>query len=136
MGKIVCVLFFSLRYYQLNSNYIYERLKWLRRYYDLRVLLVQVDIKEFYYLVKELVKICILVDCILILVFLVEEVGRYFEIYKVYEYKLLDVIMEKIEKDYMLKVIECLILVRSVNKTDVMILLSIFYIVEGVLKVN
>lgn len=85
---------------------------------------------------KELVKICILVDCILILVFFVEEVGRYFEIYKVYEYKLLDVIMEKIEKDYMLKVIECLILVRSVNKTDVMILLSIFYIVEGVLKVN
>lgn len=85
---------------------------------------------------KELVKICILVDCILILVFFVEEVGRYFEIYKVYEYKLSDVIMEKTEKDYMLKVIECLILVRSVNKIDVMILLSTFYIVEGVLKVN
>lgn len=136
MGKTACALFLSLRYHQLNPNYIHERLKQLRRYYDLRVLLVQVDIKEPHHLVKELAKICILADCTLILAFSAEEAGRYLETYKVYEHKPPDAIMEKTEKDYMSKVTECLTSVRSVNKTDAMTLLSTFHTVEGVLKAN
>lgn len=136
MGKTACALFLSLRYHQLNPNYIHERLKQLRRYYDLRVLLVQVDIKEPHHLVKELAKICILAECTLILAFSAEEAGRYLETYKVYEHKPPDAIMEKTEKDYMSKVTECLTSVRSVNKTDAMTLLSTFHTVEGVLKAN
>lgn len=136
MGKTACALFLSLRYHQLNPNYIHERLKQLRRYYDLRVLLVQVDIKEPHHLVKELAKICILADCTLILAFSAEEAGRYLETYKVYEHKPPDAIMEKTEKDYMSKVTECLTSVRSVNKTDAMTLLSTFHTMEGVLKAN
>nr|XP_022298333.1 DNA excision repair protein ERCC-1-like isoform X1 [Crassostrea virginica] len=134
MGKTSCALFLSLRYHQLNPNYIHERLKQLRRYYDLRVLLVQVDIKEPHHLVKDLAKICILADCTLILAFSAEEAGRYLETYKVYEHKPPDAIMEKTEKDYMSKVTECLTSVRSVNKTDAMTLLSTFHTMEGVLK--
>lgn len=136
MGKTSCALFLSLRYHQLNPNYIHERLKQLRRYYDLRVLLVQVDIKEPHHLVKELAKICILADCTLILAFSAEEAGRYLETYKVYEHKPPEAIMEKTEKDYMSKVTECLTSVKSVNKTDAMTLLSTFHTVEGVLKAN
>ena len=42
MGTVMCALFLSLRYHNLNPNYIHERLKLLGQSYDLRVLLVQV----------------------------------------------------------------------------------------------
>ena len=39
-----CVLYYSLRYHNLNPKYIHERLKQLGYSFDLRVLLAQVDI--------------------------------------------------------------------------------------------
>ena len=36
--------FYSLRYHQLNPTYVHERLKQLGHTYELRVLLIQVDI--------------------------------------------------------------------------------------------
>jgi len=42
MGKTTCALFLSIRYHQLNPDYIHERLKSLGNAYNLRVLLVQV----------------------------------------------------------------------------------------------
>jgi len=42
MGKTTCALFLSIRYHQLNPDYIHERLKSLGTAYNLRVLLVQV----------------------------------------------------------------------------------------------
>lgn len=42
MGRTVCALFLSLRYHNLNPDYIHERLKQLGKMYELRVLLVQV----------------------------------------------------------------------------------------------
>lgn len=53
MGRTVCALFLSLRYHNLNPDYIHERLKQLGKMYELRVLLVQVlltDVKFFYIL--------------------------------------------------------------------------------------
>ncbi|XP_036148794.1 uncharacterized protein LOC105837251 isoform X9 [Monomorium pharaonis] len=41
MGKTTCALFLSIRYHQLNPDYIHERLKLLNNTYNLRVLLVQ-----------------------------------------------------------------------------------------------
>ncbi|TGZ52536.1 DNA excision repair protein ERCC-1 [Temnothorax longispinosus] len=41
MGKTTCALFLSIRYHQLNPDYIHERLKLLANAYNLRVLLVQ-----------------------------------------------------------------------------------------------
>lgn len=43
MGKSVCALFLSLRYHNLNPDYIHERLRLLGKMYELRVLLVQVS---------------------------------------------------------------------------------------------
>lgn len=45
VGKVGCILFLSLRYHNLNPDYIHNRLKLLGKMYELRVLLVQVDLK-------------------------------------------------------------------------------------------
>lgn len=42
MGRTTCALFLSLRYHNLKPDYINQRLKELGKFYDLRVLLVQV----------------------------------------------------------------------------------------------
>lgn len=49
MGRTVCALFLSLRYHNLNPDYIHERLKQLGKMYELRVLLVQVQELHFSY---------------------------------------------------------------------------------------
>ncbi|XP_042867036.1 mating-type switching protein swi10-like [Penaeus japonicus] len=43
MGGTTCALFLSLRYHNLNPNYVHDRLKQLGRQYELRVLLVLVS---------------------------------------------------------------------------------------------
>uniref|UniRef100_UPI00358FD378 DNA excision repair protein ERCC-1-like n=1 Tax=Myxine glutinosa TaxID=7769 RepID=UPI00358FD378 len=67
MGQTSCTLFLSLRYHHLNPDYIYERLRMLGTAFDLRVLLVQVDVKDPHRTLKELAKMCVLADCTLIL---------------------------------------------------------------------
>lgn len=136
MGQTTCALFLSLRYHQLNPNYIHERLKQLGRSYDLRILLVQIDIKEPHHLLKELAKICILADCTLILAFSTEEAGRYLETYKVYENKPPDAIMEKTDQNFMAKMTECLTNIKSVNKTDVSTLISTFGSLKGIVEAS
>lgn len=42
IGKTICLLFLSVRYHNLNPDYINGRLKELGKKYELRVLLVQV----------------------------------------------------------------------------------------------
>lgn len=54
MGPTICALFLSLRYHNLNPDYIHERLKQLGARYELRVLLVQV-----------LLRILLLLGCLL-----------------------------------------------------------------------
>lgn len=136
MGVSTCALYLSLRYHQLNPNYIHDRLKQLGRGYDLRVMLVQIDIKEPHHLVKDLAKICILTDCTLILAFSPDEAGRYLETFKVYEFKPPEAIMEKTDQNYLSKLTECLTTVKSVNKTDAMTLLSAFDTMEGIMNTS
>lgn len=136
MGQTTCALYLSLRYHQLNPNYIHNRLKQLGRSYELRVLLVQIDIKEPHHLLKELAKICILADCTLILAFSTEEAGRYLETYKVYENKPPDAIMEKTDQNFMAKMTDCLTNIKSVNKTDVATLISTFGSLKNVAEAS
>ncbi|KAM4609112.1 DNA excision repair protein ERCC-1 isoform 2-T2 [Polymixia lowei] len=126
LGQTTCALFLSLRYHNLNPNYIHERLKQLGQTFTLRVLLVQVDVKDPHHSLKELARICIMADCTLILAWSPEEAGRYLETYKSYEKKPADLLKEHVEKDYLSKVTDCLTTVKSVNKTDAITLLSTF----------
>ncbi|XP_066495062.1 DNA excision repair protein ERCC-1 [Tiliqua scincoides] len=126
LGQSTCALFLSLRYHNLNPNYIHERLRVLGKAYMLRVLLLQVDVKDPQQALKELAKICILADCTLILAWSPEEAGRYLETYKAYEQKPADLLKEKVDQDYLSRVTDCLTSVKSVNKTDTLSLLSTF----------
>ncbi|XP_058052129.1 DNA excision repair protein ERCC-1 isoform X3 [Ahaetulla prasina] len=126
LGQSTCALFLSLRYHNLNPNYIHERLRNLGKTYQLQVLLLQIDVKDPHQAVKELAKICILADCTLILAWSPEEAGRYLETYKAYEQKPADLLKEKVEHDYLSRVSDCLTSVKSVNKTDTLSLLSTF----------
>lgn len=126
LGVSSCALYLSLRYHCLNPNYVHERLKQLANSFLLRVLLVQVDVKDPYHMLKELAKMCLLADCTLILAFSHEEAGRYLETYKAFENKPADLIMEKTETNYLAKVTDALTSVNRVNKTDSATLLSTF----------
>ncbi|KAJ7304381.1 hypothetical protein JRQ81_011935 [Phrynocephalus forsythii] len=126
LGQSTCALFLSLRYHNLNPNYIHERLRNLGKSYLLRVLLLQVDVKDPQKSLKELAKICILADCTLILAWSPEEAGRYLETYKAYEQKPADMLKEKVDQDYLSRMTDCLTSVKSVNKTDTVSLLTTF----------
>lgn len=136
LGQTTCALFLSLRYHNLNPNYIHERLKALGSSFVLRVLLVQVDVKDPHHALKELARICIMADCTLILAWSPEEAGRYLETYKSYEKKPADLLKEQVEKDYLSKVTDCMTTVKSVSKTDVITLLSTFSSVEGIFNAS
>ncbi|KAM4731931.1 DNA excision repair protein ERCC-1 [Anableps anableps] len=136
LGQTTCALFLSLRYHNLNPNYIHDRLKQLGNAFTLRVLLVQVDVKDPHHALKELARICVMADCTLILAWSPEEAGRYLETYKSYEKKPADLLKEQVEKDYLSKVTDCLTTVKSVNKTDAITLLSTFSSVEGIISAS
>ncbi|XP_027697735.1 DNA excision repair protein ERCC-1 [Vombatus ursinus] len=126
MGQSTCALFLSLRYHNLHPNYIHERLQGLGKNYALRVLLLQVDVKDPQRALKDLAKMCILADCTLILAWSPEEAGRYLETYKSYEQKPADSLKERLEQDFVSRITDCLTTVKSVNKTDSQTLLATF----------
>ncbi|KAK9499092.1 hypothetical protein O3M35_003603 [Rhynocoris fuscipes] len=134
MGRTTCALFLSLRYHTLKPDYINERLKNLGKLYDLRVLLVQVDMKDPYHALKHLTRICLLTDLTLMLAWSPEEAGKIIETYKVFEHKPPDLIMEKTESDSHNKLISALTSIRSINKTDAATLLTNFGTLEKIIK--
>ncbi|XP_033119004.1 DNA excision repair protein ERCC-1-like [Anneissia japonica] len=134
MGKTSCALYLSLRYHLLNPNYIHGRLKSLSNMFELRLLLVQVDIKDPRHPLKELAKMAILADCTLLLAWSAEESGRYLETYKSYENKSADTLKERVESDFMSKMTDCLTTIKSVNKTDAITLLSTFGSFNGIVN--
>jgi len=136
MSETGCALFLSLRYHAFNPEYVYERLKQLGHSYMLRVLLVQVDVKEPHHAIKELSKIAIKADCSLLLAWSAEDAARYIETYKAYEHKPPDLIMEKVDKDYNGRVQDVLTAVKKVNRTDAITLISNFGSIAGVIKAS
>ncbi|XP_054708116.1 DNA excision repair protein ERCC-1-like [Uloborus diversus] len=133
MGKTACALFLSLRYHNLLPNYIHDRLKALGKSYALRVLLVQVDVAEPNPPLKDLSVISILADCTLMVCWSAEEAGTYLETYKMFENKSADLIKEKQDSDKYSQLIDCLTTIRSINKTDAMVLLSNFKTLKGII---
>ncbi|XP_064640077.1 DNA excision repair protein ERCC-1-like isoform X2 [Lineus longissimus] len=134
LGRSTCALFLSLRYHSLHPDYIHGRMKDLGKSFDLRILLVQVDVQDPHHALKELAKICILSDCTLMLAWSAEEAGRYLETYKAYESKPPELLMERTDQNYQARITECLTTVKSVNKTNVITLLDAFKSFENISK--
>lgn len=132
MGAKSCALFLSLKYHNLNPDYIHERLKKLGKMYELRVLLVlvfvlkilnfykvlkcvlQIDIDDPHQPLKHLARICILADLTLMLAWTFEEAGKIIETYKIYENKPPDLIKEKSEEYPYLKVTFITIIFKTI----------------------
>ncbi|XP_068273667.1 DNA excision repair protein ERCC-1 isoform X2 [Nyctibius grandis] len=131
LGQSTCALFLSvpcppsLRYHHLHPSYIHDRLRGLGRSFELRLLLLQVDVDPHPAL-KDLAKVCVLADCTLLLAWSPEEAGRYLETYKAYEQKPPDLLKERVEQDFLSRMTDCLTSVKSVNKTDALSLLTAF----------
>lgn len=125
IGGKAGALYLSLRYHTLNPNYIHERLKTFTGF-ELRVLLVQVDVSEPHHALKQLMRISILCDLTLMLAWSHEEAGKILETYKAYEFKPPDMIMEKTNPDPHSKLVDALTSVKSINKTDAVTLINVF----------
>ena len=136
LGPRACAVFLSVRYHTLNPNYIHDRLKDLGQGFEMRVLLVQVDVREPHHALKQLMRISILADLTLMLAWSAEEAGKILETYKLFENKPPDLIMEKNNPDPHSKLVEALTSVKSVNKTDAATLISAFGSLENVVKVS
>jgi len=136
LGANICSLFLSVRYHNLHPDYIHERLKELRHSFELRILLVQVDVSDPYPNLKTLTHISMLADLTIIPVYSAEEAGRILENYKIYENKPPDMIQERQDPNSMQQVVDALTSIRSVNKTDASTLLNIFGSLAKILKAN
>ncbi|XP_017039290.1 DNA excision repair protein ERCC-1 [Drosophila ficusphila] len=126
VGRTSCVLYLSLKYYNLNPDYICQRLKTLGKMYELRVLLVQVDTPEPHNALKSLTRISLLADLTMMLAWNAEEAGKIIETYKQFEKRPPDLIMERVESNPHQKLVAALTNIKPVNKTDAVTLLQTF----------
>lgn len=134
MSKLMCGFFLSMKYHLLNPTYIHKRIKEMGRAYNVRVLLALVDVKEPRHCIKELEKISIYSNLSLVLCWSNEEVARYLETFKAYEFKSAETIMEKAtvtvlgqqgtinfnssDTNFVNSITDFLCQIKSINKTD------------------
>lgn len=136
MGQTTCALYLSLRYHNLFPNYIHQRLKSLGKSFELRVLLVHIDVSDPHPPLRELSQISILAECTLILAWSAEEAGRHIETYKVFESKSAELLMEKSEEDVFGKLVDSLSSIKSINRPDAVTLLSSFGTLEKIARAS
>ena len=86
LGLTTCALFLSLKYHKLHPEYIYNRIKGLQGKYNLRIVLVMVDVQNHEESLKELSKTSLINNVTLILCWSAAEGGRYLELFKTYEH--------------------------------------------------
>lgn len=104
----------------------------MARMYVLRILLVLVDIDNYHDALRELNRSAILNNYTMVLAWSKEEAARYLETYKAFENKSPDLIRERPVDDFYAQMTDALTNVRSVNKTDVLTLLSSFGSLHGI----
>ncbi|CAF0821439.1 unnamed protein product [Rotaria sordida] len=137
MSRSSCALYLSLRYHQLNPNYIYDRLKSNKLPYQLKILLVQCDLTEPSQSLKELARLSIIYDLTLVVSWNDEESAKYLETYKIIEGKSAENLMDLQQyqsTDYLTKFIDMITQVKSINKTDGQTLLHGFGSLDKILN--
>ncbi|KAK7549525.1 restriction endonuclease type II-like protein [Phyllosticta citricarpa] len=126
VGATTCALFLSLKYHRLHPEYIYSRIKALAGKYNLRILLVMVDIENHEEVLRELSKTSLINNVTIMLCWSAQEAGRYLELYKTYEHAAPTSIRAHQATNYSEKLVEFITTPRSINKTDAVSLVSNF----------
>lgn len=126
IGATSCALYLSLKYHKLHPDYIYNRIRELGGKYNLRILLVLVDVTSHEEIMKELSKTSLINNVTLILCWSVAEAGRYLELYKTYEHAPPTMIKAPVSMAHGDRLVDFITTPRSVNKTDAMSLVGNF----------
>ncbi|KAI9179378.1 ssDNA endonuclease and repair protein rad10 [Blastocladiella emersonii ATCC 22665] len=136
LGATAGALFLSIQYHRLHPEYLVQRLRGMSGSFDLRILLVLVDVADYQSSVRELTRTCIDSNLTLLLAWSNEECARYLEIYKSIEFKPPEVLMGRQETDYLSRLTEALTQVKGVNRTDVVTLASQFGSFAAIVKAS
>ncbi|KAE9116744.1 hypothetical protein PF010_g8842 [Phytophthora fragariae] len=135
-----CVLFLSVRYHLLHNTYLDERVQSVRKddptRYKTKLVLCFVDVDDNEVALREINRVALLSDFTLVLAWSWLEAARYLETFKAYENKSATIIKEKVEAEFLPKANDVLTSIRSVNKTDVVTLLSTFGTVKGLMNAS
>lgn len=126
LGLTTCALFLSLKYHRLHPEYIYTRIKNLQGKYNLRIVLVMVDIQNHEESLKELSKTSLINNVTLVLCWSAAEGGRYLELFKTYENAAPTSIKQHQSTSYSDRMVDFITTPRSINKTDAVSLVSQF----------
>nr|POE71390.1 mating-type switching protein swi10 [Quercus suber] len=126
VGVTTCALFLSLKYHRLHPEYIYTRIKNLQGKYNLRVVLVMVDIQNHEESLRELSKTSLINNVTLVLCWSAAEGGRYLELFKTYENAAPTSIKQHQSTAYSDRMVDFITTPRSINKTDAVALVSQF----------
>ncbi|KAJ6000308.1 Mating-type switching protein swi10 [Penicillium waksmanii] len=126
VGVTTCALFLSLKYHRLHPEYIYSRVRLLAGKYNLRIVLVMVDIPNHEDPLKELSKTSIINNLTLILCWSAPEAAQYLELFKSSEYAQPTAIRSQQAQTYKESIEEFVTAPRAINKSDTASLISTF----------
>ena len=121
-----CALYLSIRYHNLHPDYIKRRMAELKSDFDLRILLLHVDVDDNAHVILALNTVCVHNNFTLILAWSEEEAARYLETFKAFDGKDASLIQKREHTNYPDQIAHVLGSVRSVNKTDAGQLLTQF----------
>ncbi|KAJ5495660.1 Mating-type switching protein swi10 [Penicillium diatomitis] len=126
VGTTTCALFLSLKYHRLHPEYIYSRIKLLAGKYNLRIVLVMVDIPNHEDPLRELSKTSIINNLTLMLCWSAPEAAHYLELFKSSEHAQPTAIRTQQAQSYKESLVEFVTTPRSINKSDAASLISTF----------
>jgi DNA excision repair protein ERCC-1 len=126
IGTTACALFLSLKYHRLHPEYIYSRIRLLAGKYNLRIVLVMVDIPNHEDALKELSKTSIINNLTLMLCWSAPEAAHYLELFKSSEHAQPTAIRTQQAQSYKESLVEFVTAPRSINKSDAASLISTF----------
>lgn len=126
IGTTACALFLSLKYHRLHPEYIYSRIRLLAGKYNLRIVLVMVDIPNHEDTLKELSKTSVINNLTLMLCWSAPEAAHYLELFKSSEHAQPTAIRTQQAQSYKESLVEFVTAPRSINKSDAASLISTF----------
>lgn len=126
VGTTTCALFLSLKYHRLHPEYIYSRVRLLAGKYNLRIVLVMVDIPNHEDALKELSKTSVINNLTLFLCWSAPEAAHYLELFKSSEYAQPTAIRTQQAQSYKESLVEFVTTPRAINKSDAASLISTF----------
>ncbi|KAI9222325.1 restriction endonuclease type II-like protein [Blastocladiella britannica] len=136
VGRTAGVLFLSVKYHRLKQDYIAGRIRAMAHAFDLRILLVLVDVSDHQSTIRELSRLCIQNDLTMLVATSNEECARYLEMYKLLESRPAESLQPKQQDDYMSRLTALLTQIKGVNKTDVLTLSAHFGCVRRIVEAS